>query len=224
MSVTTINIDIAGCGYNFVEVSAGEFFMGSNHGLPLELPVHKVMFNKFLKVLETPVTQKMYLDITGVNPSQCVNLDAPIENVTWYDAQKFCEKLSSISGMHFRLPTENEWEYFCRAGTETEYFFGNNGRCAPDFAWYDMNSMDTIKPVRQKLPNPWGLYDVIGNVWEWCSDNYRASYYSNETETRKKIIRGGAFDMDVFRLRSAYRSSEFPELPLRKIGFRIVLE
>ena len=196
--------------------------MGSNIGLPLEKPVHKVSIDKSINVLETPVTQKMYVDVVGTNPSEHVDFESPVENVNWYDAINFCEKLSAMIGEQFRLPTEKEWEYYCRAGTETEYLCGDDERCARDFAWYDINSMDTIKPVRKKLPNQWGLYDVIGNVWEWCADNYCASYHLGDTETKKKIIRGGAFDMDVFRLRSAYRSSEFPEFAMRKIGFRIV--
>lgn len=224
MNLTISSFYIAGCSYNFIEIPSGEFLMGSEYGTPLERPVHKATVENSLKVLETPVTQRMYLDVVGVNPSDCMNFDAPVESVTWFDAIEFCDKLSFLTGMRCRLPTETEWEYFCRAGTDTEYFFGSDERHARDFAWYDMNSMDMIKPVRKKLPNNWGLYDVIGNVWEWCADNYRSSYFSGETETKKKVIRGGAIDMDVFRLRSAYRSSEFPELPLRKIGFRIVIE
>jgi formylglycine-generating enzyme required for sulfatase activity len=215
---------VKGREYSFVVVPSGEYMMGSDSGLPLEQPVHKVNIIKSFKVLETPVTQRLYLDVMGVNPSDCVNLEAPIESVTWYDAINFCEKLSESMGLKCRLPSEAEWEYFCRAGTATEFFFGADGKRAFDYAWYDMNSMDMIKPVKEKLPNNWGLYDVVGNVWEWCSDNYRCSYNPSENETKKKVIRGGAFDMDIFRLRSAYRSSEFPELPLRKIGFRIVIE
>lgn len=208
--------------YGFVEIGPGIFSMGSNHGLPIEMPVHNVTINSTLNVLETPVTQQMYVDIMEENPSHYINPESPVESISWYDAVRFCEKLSSKTDRQFRLPTENEWEYICRAGSETEYFIGNDERQARMYAWYDINSKDTTNPVKQKLPNQWGLYDVIGNVWEWCSDNYRATYLEGETETKKKVIRGGAYDMDIFRLRSAYRSSEFPELGLRKIGFRIV--
>ena len=197
--------------------------MGSEAGLPIELPVHKENISHSLIVLETPVTQKLYLDVVGVNPSHFVELNSPVENISWHDALKFCESFKKITNDPVRLPTEAEWEYFCRAGTNTEYHFGDNPYIAAEYAWFDRNTRDTTMPVKQKLPNQWGLYDVIGNIWEWCSDNYSASYALDEPKTKKKVIRGGAYDMDVYRLRSAYRSSEFPELASRKIGFRVVI-
>lgn len=224
MQVITEVFEIGGHKYNCIKLPPGEFLMGSETGLPIELPVHKVAIDRSITVLETPVTQQLYFDVTNVNPSLYINPNSPVENVSWYDAVQFCEKLSSMIGAIVRLPTESEWEYFCRAGTQTEYYFGDNERLAADYAWFNRNSMDETKVVMQKLPNPWGLYDVIGNVWEWTMDDYRSSYQADEFISAKKVIRGGAYDMDTFRLRSAYRSSEFPELSLSKIGFRVIIE
>lgn len=222
MSLDCKEYIISGQKYKFVKISPGKYMMGSKNGLPIELPVHEKNIDYPIEVLETPVTQRLFSDVTGSNPSHYSGLDSPVENINWYDAIKFCENLSKIIGASVRLPTEAEWEYFCRAGTKSEYLYGTNPRLATDYAWFDINSNDATKSVKLKLPNQWDLYDVIGNVWEWCLDNYCASYELNEPKTKKKVIRGGSYDLDVYRLRSAYRSSEFPEVQSKKIGFRVV--
>ncbi len=119
-----------------------------------------------------PITQEQYQAVMGVNPSYFQsNPQNPVETVSWDDAVTFCQKLSQLTGKNYRLPTELEWEYACRAGTTTNYYFGDDKEQLGDYAWYFDNSQETTHPVGQKLPNPWGLYDMLGNIWEWCQDS-----------------------------------------------------
>ena len=116
-----------------------------------------------------PITQAQYEAVMGNNPSYFQgNSQNPVEQVSYDDAVAFCQKLSEMTGKNYRLPTESEWEYACRAGTVTGYYFGDDRRQLGDYAWYFDNSQGTTHPVGLKLPNPWGLYDMHGNVWEWC--------------------------------------------------------
>jgi len=210
--------------------------MGSIFGLPLELPVHNASVNKSFYISSHLVTQKLWCSVMGFNPSfNNASEENPIENISWYDANDFCQKLSDYLGLVVRLPTETEWEFCCRSNTTTEYFFGNNSKDLRYYGWYDLNSMDETKPVGLKLPNGWGLYDIVGNVWEWCEDNWVDSYdkklidcvgnsTSLQSENIRKVIRGGSYDLDDYRCRSAYRSFEHPDFSTRKIGFRFVIQ
>jgi formylglycine-generating enzyme required for sulfatase activity len=118
-----------------------------------------------------PVTQEQYEAVMGTNPSWFQdNPQNPVESVSWNNAQVFCQKLSEMTGKTYRLPTEAEWEYACRAGTDTVYYFGNDANQLGDYAWYWGNSQETTHPVGQKLPNAWGLYDMHGNIEEWCQE------------------------------------------------------
>ncbi len=230
------SVSVAGDNYSIIQISSGEFEMGSLCGLPLELPVHNADVKQSFYISSYLVTQKLWRSLMGSNPSfNNVNEENPIENISWYDAKDFCKRLSDTLGLLVRLPTETEWEYCCRANSKHEYFFGNNSKKLRDYGWYNLNSMETTKPVGLKQPNGWGLYDIVGNVWEWCEDNWVDSYdhklVRNMKQTNtfqgnniRKVIRGGSYDLDDYRCRSAYRSFEHPEFPSRKIGFRFVID
>jgi len=133
--------------------------------------------------------------------------------VSWNDAVEFCRKLSAQEGEEYRLPTEAEWEYACRAGTTTTYSFGNNESQLRKYAWYSDNSDDTTHVVGEKLPNAWGLYDMHGNVWEWCQD-WHAAYGSENglidptgpASGDRRVLRGGAFSRQPKDVRAARRN------------------
>ncbi len=219
----------------FVSVPAGEFQMGSTQGLPLELPCRLVTVENSFYVSCQLVPQYLWESVMGLNPS--VFLDdslGPVENVSWDDAISFCSKLSSRIGRVVRLPSESEWEYFCRAGTDGEYFFEPNQSSISDYAWFNLNSNGSTHTVGQKKPNPWGLYDIVGNLWEWCSDVWHSDYSKAlcnasaredglESQSRR-VLRGGAWDMDAYRCRSAYRSCEHKSMSTSKFGLRLVIE
>ena len=214
-----------------VSLPAGQFLMGSPD-YESEKPPHQVKLNSFA-IGKYPVTQAQYEAVMGINPSEFKNNPQnPVEQVSWNDTQAFCRKLSQITGKTYRLPTEAEWEYACRAGTTTRYYFGDDASQLGDYAWYDGNSQDKTHPVGQKKPNAWGLYDMSGNVWEWCEDNWHSSYENAPrdgsawltNDNDYPILRGGSWYCDLSACRSAYRLSD----GLRRsdhyggLGFRVV--
>ena len=163
------------------------------------------------------VTQQQYEAVMGSNPSEFKGANNPVENVSWDDAVAYCAKLSSLpaevaAGHMYRLPTEAEWEYACRAGTTTEYSFGDDEKDLGKYAWFKDNSEKKTHAVGEKLPNGWGLYDMHGNVWEWCSD----------AEGSNRVIRGGSWSFDAAYCRSAYRHPLVPP-DRRNYGFRLAL-
>jgi formylglycine-generating enzyme required for sulfatase activity len=159
-----------------------------------------------------PITQAQYEAVMETNPSRFKNNPQnPVEKVSWDDAQAFCQKLSQITGKTYRLPTEAEWEYACRAGTTTNYYFGDNYHQLRDYAWYCDNSQKTTHPVGQKKPNAWGLYDMSGNVWEWCED--------------VSCLRGGSWWDTPYDCRSAIRTFFFRhDFCGNNGGFRVVCD
>jgi len=140
---------------------------------------------------------------------------APIVGVSWHDAVAYCVWLSKKTNHNYRLPTEVEWEYACRAGTTTEWSFGDGEKELDKYAWYGENSKETIHIVGEKLPNPWGLFDMHGNVWEWCEDWY------NKDE-KFKVLRGGAYTTDSIFTSSNYRNIRSPIVQGINEGFRIL--
>ncbi|MGO9921815.1 MAG: SUMF1/EgtB/PvdO family nonheme iron enzyme [Isosphaeraceae bacterium] len=214
-----------------------------------EQPQHAVKITHPFYLGTHQVTQGQYQAVMGINPSDVKGSDdLPVESVTWFDAIAFCNRLSErekrtpfyringtdvtvLGGDGYRLPTEAEWEYACRAGSSTLYPFGDNASALDEFAWYNKNSENQTHPIGHKSPNAWGLHGMLGNVWEWCADFYDAKYYASSpsadppgaTGAADRVIRGGGW-LNAPRLcRSASRGGRLPADRSRSLGFRLVL-
>ncbi|NCR28056.1 MAG: SUMF1/EgtB/PvdO family nonheme iron enzyme [Microcystis aeruginosa LE13-04] len=218
-----------GVKLEMVSLPAGKFLMGSPESND-EKPQHQVKVNSFA-IGKYPITQAQYQAVMGNNPSEFKNNPQnPVECVSWNDAKAFCQKLSQITGKTYRLPTEAEWEYACRAGTTTRYYFGDDANQLGDYAWYDGNSGGKTHPVGQKKPNGWGLYDMSGNVWEWCEDNWHGNYIGApddgsawlDNDNDYPILRGGSCFTYPDNCRSAYRSLNIRRGFFSNGGFRVV--
>jgi formylglycine-generating enzyme required for sulfatase activity len=171
-----------------------------------------------------PVTQAQYEVVMDKNPSYFNGSELPVERVSWNDAVEFCEKLSQLTGMVYRLPTEAEWEYACRAGTTTRYSFGD--KLTQDQANFDS---DKTSPVGSYPPNNFGLYDMHGNVWEWCQDVWHDNYEDAPTDgsawmgcSKYRLLRGGSWGNLPRSCRSASRSDSYPVYRYDFLGFRVV--
>jgi formylglycine-generating enzyme required for sulfatase activity len=230
-------LEITGRRIEFVKIPPGRFQMGSVNELPfaLETPVHDALIAHNFFVSGFLITQEQYEIVTGANPARFRHeKNLPVENVTWFEAKNFCRKLSEISGKMIRLPSETEWEYFARAGSTTEFFFGDDDSVLPEYAWFELNGEERTHPVGLKKPNHWGLFDVAGNVWEWCEDVWQNDYTDfpadgsantrNYDKQRRRATRGGSFAMNAFRCRSSYRSFDWNDTATDKLGFRVVME
>ena len=179
------------------------------------------------------ITQAQYEAVMGNNPSHFQgNPQCPVEEVLWDNAVKFCEKLSQQTGEKVRLPSEAEWEYACRAGTSTEYYFGDNANDLKDYAWYGENSGSKTHPVGEKRPNGWGLYDMHGNVWEWCADNWTkdanqlpkdGKAFTNNNNNHSRALRGGSWYHSGINCRSADRNWVNADIRYNDFGFRVVV-
>ncbi len=219
-----------------VRIPAGKFTMGSPEAekdrLSNEGPQHEVAISKAFYMGVYAVTQEQYEQIMGENPSYFKGAKNPVETVSWDDAVEFCKKLSKKTGKTVTLPSEAQWEYACRAGSKTRFSYGDNDDNMGDYAWYSKNSDNTTHPVGQKKPNQWGLYDMHGNVWQWCSDWY-ADDYSNANEKdptgpasgESRVQRGSSWHYTPWGCRSAFRSRIIPggrdDLDIG--GFRVVV-
>jgi eukaryotic-like serine/threonine-protein kinase len=240
-------IDLGESSIDLIEVAPGSFTMGSPNTFFSEDPAHEVTISHRYGFGKYPITQGQWRIVMGTNPSRFASTDDhPVETISWSDAVDFCRELSNTIGREVRLPTEAEWEYACRAGTLGDFFFSPNGpftdetgvpselrRALGNFAWFDSNSVGGPHQVGLKRPNPWGFHDLVGNLWEWCEDNWHNDYVGAPTNgaawiddansRRLRCVRGGAWDMNAFRCRSCYRSWEHEEIATDRIGLRIVI-
>ena len=231
-------------GMKLVLIPKGTFTMGS----PIEEKgrfgheeQHEVTISQDYYLGVTEVTQAQYEKMMGKNPSYFqgakvgnANTALPVENVSWDDAVEFCKKLSDLpeekkAGRVYRLPTEAEWEYACRSGSKSAYSFGESSKSLGDYAWFDENSNGQTHPVGQKKPNAWGLYDMLGCVWEWCSDwydEYPKGAVSDPTGPIKgsvRVRRGGSWRYVAACCRSANRGRYAPSYGVDDLGFRVAL-
>ena len=219
-------------GMVFVEIPGGSFQMGSpsdeSGRYDSEGPQHGVTVSGF-EMLTTEVTQAMWVSVMGSNPSHFKGDNLPVEQVSWNACQDFIKKLNQRdSGKNYRLPGEAEWEYACRAGTTTRFYSGNSDSDLDRVGWYSGNSDNKTHPVGQKQPNAWGLYDLHGNVWEWCQDWY--GYYPSGSVTDPRgpssgsyrVYRGGSGRSSAKICRSAYRGYCDPSFRLSYLGFRLL--
>lgn len=209
-----------------VDVPAGNFMMGGSRAN--EQPIHEVSVPEFA-IGKYPVTQAQWKAVMGTDPSYFKGDNHPVEQVSWYYAQEFCRRLSEITGQTFRLPSEAEWEYACRAGSTGKYCFGDDPKQLGDYAWYAENSDDTTHPVGQKLPNAFGLYDMHGNVWEWCQDDWHPNYKGAPTDgsawegdSPYKIVRGGSWFNSQLLARAISRNYFRPANRDFNVGFRVL--
>ena len=222
-------------GITFVWIPPGEFQMGSNKITDEEKPIHTVKISRGLWLGKYPVTNADYQRFLQSNkdlkkPEYWDNRrfnqpEQPVVGVSWDEAAAFCKWVGG------RLPTEAEWEYACRAGTSTEYSFGDDESKLGEYGWFEANSNGQTQPVGAKNPNPWGLCDMHGNVWEWCADRYDKGYYANSprvdprgpNEGSDRVRRGGSWFSSAGDCRSAYRIRLPPSYRFNNLGFRVAL-
>jgi formylglycine-generating enzyme required for sulfatase activity len=221
--------------FNVRWVPPGRFTMGNSMDSSLNEREHEVVFNRGFFISETECTQSQWESVMGTRPSFFKGTELPVEQVNWEEAVEFCRKLTEKhreqgkvpKGWEWRLPTESEWEYAARAGTT-----GARHGELDLIAWHPKNSGFTTHPVGKKQANAWGLHDMIGNVWEWCSDWYIDSYPTGivvhpkgPSEGKARVFRGGTYRSDNnYKLESAHRSGIAPEVRAQDIGFRLVLD
>jgi formylglycine-generating enzyme required for sulfatase activity len=214
-----------------VLLPGGTFTMGDED--EIDSPPHEVTISAFY--IDTHlVTQEQYEKLIGDNPSRWKGKTNPVEQMRWSDAVRYSNARSKAEGLQacydlntwkcnfaangYRLPTEAEWEYACRAGTTTAYSFGDDVSKLKAYAWFEDNSGGRPRPVGQKPANPWGLYDMHGNLWEWCNDFYKVDYYQESPKENPrgpetgetKVLRGGAWKFSAENCRCGYRYNENP--------------
>ena len=223
---------------------AGTFTMGQPGGDTAETP-HRVTLTKPFYMGVHEVTNAQWKQVMGSVPSEpwwalgsvpshWRDDDRPVEKLMWAHAEEFCKKLSALpeerkAGRFYRLPTEAEWEYACRAGTDTTYSFGDDDSQLGEYGWFEGNAGNETHPVGQKKPNAWGLYDMHGNVWEWCNDHYGVYPEGGSTDpqgpssSETRVMRGGCWGNAAVYCRSAYRYGYgWPSLK-DYLGFRLAL-
>ena len=225
----------SGESFAMIEVKGGTFTMGDDHGeFNDEKPAHPVQLDDFY-LGEYVVTQGLWMAVMGPdhNPSYYTGENRPVETVSWEDAQSFIQKLNNITRKKYRLPTEAEWEYAARGGTYSRGTTYAGSDHLKEVGWYTTNSHRETKDVGQKLPNELGLYDMSGNVWEWCQDWYDKNYYEKckkegtvvnpqgPDRGTYRVIRGGSWGHDPESCRGTSRDCWPPEDRDSDVGFRL---
>ncbi len=221
---------VNGVNFTMIHVAGGTFQMGSNDSDAYddEKPVHSVTLSSY-SIGETEVTQALWTAVMGSNPSDFKGNNLPVEEVSWNDCQTFIRKLNSLTGENFRLPTEAEWEFAARGGNRSRGYKYSGSDNLGDVAWYFGNSGGKTHAVKSKSPNELGIYDMSGNVWEWCSDWY-GSYSSSSVTNPKgpssgshRVNRGGSWSSNARYCRVAYRYYDTPSYTFNFLGLRLVL-
>lgn len=222
-------------GMAFVTIPAGTFVMG---GDPVgeqadenETPRHPVTFEKPFLMGCCPVTQTQWVAVMGENPSHFPGDENPVETVSHDDASRFIDALNRLEKCRlYRLPTEAEWEYAARAGSQSTYCFGDRKAQLAEYAWFRNNSDGRTHPAGRLTPNAWGLYDMHGNVHEWCADWFDRTYYARSPDRHPtgpeagvaRALRGGDWGSEDWYCRSAIRSLSSPQRRSNRVGFRMV--
>ena len=244
-----ITIKVKGVSFKMVKVQGGTYTMGAtperdSDVYDHEKPAHRVTLSSYY-IGETEVTQTLWMAVMGSNPSKLPSVGTsvalemsslyravdiyPVENVSWNDCQTFIEKLNQLTGRKFRLPTEAEWEFAARGGNKSKGYKYSGSNTIGDVAWYWDNSGETTHPIKDKAPNELGIYDMSGNVMEWCQDWY--GDYSSSAQTNPKgptsgygrVHRGGGWGSYARGCRTADRSLNTPATAFSSLGFRLAL-
>ena len=224
---------VNGVSFKMIKVEGGTFTMGDeNDNIEAfnSQPAHPVTLSTFL-IGQTEVTQELWEAVLGRKPSIDRGDKQPVESVSYYDCMNFLMKLNELTGMHFRLPFEAEWEYAARGGNLSKGFLYSGCNDPLEVAWYYDNSGNPVprhKPVAKKAPNELGIYDMSGNVFEWCMDWYEN--YSSESQTNptgpnsgtKRVIRGGSYNSNIVLCRVTSRWYEYPYIRNINMGLRLV--
>lgn len=222
---------VNGVTFNMIIVKGGSFDMGATFeqgedAIFRELPVHNVAQRSF-RIAETEVTNALWKAVMGNVPSLVKDNNMPVENVSYNDCIDFINKLNKLTGRKFRLPTEAEWEFAARGGRLTKFSKFPGGNNASSVGWFDYNSRYQVHAVKTKASNELGIYDMGGNVWEWCSDFY--SEYTSKSQDCPtgpktgiyRVIRGGSWNSGEFAMRVSYRYAYYPGTPTNNIGLRL---
>ena len=233
VEVNSGRFTVNGVSFEMVRVEGGTFRMGATSEQEAddwdrEKPVHSVTLSSYY-IGKTEVTQALWKAVMGSNPSYFKSDNQPVENVSWNDCHEFIRKLNALTGQNFRLPTEAEWEFACRGGNNSRGYKYSGSNNLGSVAWYDGNSGNKTHPVGTKAPNELGIYDMSGNVWEWCADWY--GDYSSGAQTNptgpyggsNRVYRGGSWNYDVGRCRSSNRDFYYPWIRDIILGLRLAL-
>ena len=217
-----------GISFTMILVEGGTFQMGKGADGYDETPVHSVTLSDYY-IGKMEVTQELWQAVMGNNPSNIKGNKLPVEQVNWDDCQTFIQKLNQLTGQNFRLPTEAEWEFAAKGGTKSKGYLYSGSNTIGAVAWYDENSNSETHEVATKASNELGLYDMSGNVDEWCQDwhdSYSSSSQTNPTgpsSGRLRVVRGGNWSSSVERCRTVYRGHDFPSYGRSYIGLRLAL-